>query len=81
MPTLTDTDREIWVNVGRRQVADEMKELLRVQDESGSASEGPQNVFPVSPVSGTGSSSDPDTGPTSATACRTPGSTGNRLGS
>lgn len=34
MPSLLDTDREVWYNVGRQSVVDLLKEIYDMQNES-----------------------------------------------
>ena len=34
MPTLLDTDREIWYNVGRQSVVDLILEIYKIQNEN-----------------------------------------------
>lgn len=79
-PTLSQTDREIWIEVGKHELIEGLRTIHAMQQEAGDDTEGLPNVFPVRAGS-TADPANPSAGSGSATAARTSGSAGNRLGS
>lgn len=80
-PDLSAPERKVWFDAGQRSVVENLQQWLKEQDLTGGADEGRLPNVLTQPVSSGGSSSgDSYPSPASATAARTPGSTGNRLG-
>lgn len=78
-PDINASDRVIWSAYGRRDVVEQLHQMLKDQEAGDDSTEGLPNVFPQRPGSPAGAA-DPSPGSASATAARTAGSTGNRLG-
>lgn len=81
-PTTSQSDRDIWIEVGKQELIEGLRTIYKAQQEAGDDTEGLPNVFPVSAGSPAGdAAADPGPGSSGSTAARTPGSAGNRLGS
>ena len=81
-PTLSMLDREIWIEAGKQELIDDLRAIHKAQQEGGDDTEGLPNVLSVRPgAAGSTAAAASDTSSPSATAARSSGSAGNRLGS
>lgn len=79
-PQVSTPERQVWVDVGRRQIVDQIEQLYADQEKGLLEGRSTANVLLQLSADGRGSSEDRDAGHSSATAARTPGAPGNRLG-
>jgi hypothetical protein len=79
-PQVSTSERQVWVDVGRRQIVDQIEQLYADQEKGLLEGRSTANVLLQLSPDGSGASENRDAGHASATAARTPGAPGNRLG-
>jgi len=81
LPTLSMTDREIWIAVGKGEVIDDLRAIHKAQQEAGDDIEGLPNVLSLPAAATSSDAADSDASGYSSTAARSSSAPGNRLGS